>query len=204
MKKKKDIKFLKNFLEISKKTKDVRISILLDFLFYEWENREKIYSEHIIDDFIPIDFSKIELVLFVKRKTIDKFLKVLSDCGFITIKKIEKRNYYKINKKEINNILTKDNSFGFLKAPITLNNILKDVRVSLLAHKIYYKWDNRVKGKSYVMIESEILENTLFVKRKTIYRFVKKLKEIGFIKTQKRRSGKYYKVNVVMAKRYFS
>lgn len=93
---------------------------------------------------------------------------------------------------------------GYLQAPYKLSEKVKDVRISVLAHKILYRWQTLSKDKGgYVQIRDIELANTIFVTTRSVTKFVDVLEEIGFLTTLRGRGNKYYKINTVVAKKYF-
>lgn len=93
---------------------------------------------------------------------------------------------------------------GYLQASYALSAKVEDVRISVLAHKILFKWQTNKRTKDgYVVIKDDELANTIYVTVRTISKFVDKLEEINFLKTKRGRGVKYYKINTAVAKKYF-
>ena len=95
---------------------------------------------------------------------------------------------------------------GFYQSSNKLAAECKDVRISILAHKILYRWNtSQSKRKDgFLFIRDSELANTVFVSTRTIGKYVDKLEKIGFIITKREMGLKYYKVNTRTAKKYYS
>lgn len=93
---------------------------------------------------------------------------------------------------------------GYLQSPYALSAKVKDVRISVLAHKILFKWQTGKKTKDgFISIKDAELASTVYVTVRTVSKFVEKLEEIKFLETKRGRGVKYYKINASVAKKYF-
>lgn len=93
---------------------------------------------------------------------------------------------------------------GYWQCSHRLSDEVKDVRIAVLGHKIYYKWQTGNKNRSgYLEIKNGELMNTIKVSEDTIKKYVSKLEEIGLIKTKRINGAKLYKIDKVVARKYF-
>lgn len=95
---------------------------------------------------------------------------------------------------------------GFYQSSCRLAGELKDVRCSVLAHVILFKWksSNSKDADGYVMLRDSELASEIFVCISTLQKMVTKLEKNNFIITKRNMGIKYYKINVRTAKKYFS
>lgn len=93
---------------------------------------------------------------------------------------------------------------GYLQCSYKLADEVKDVRIAVLAHKIYYKCNTGKKtSDGYVEISDMELANSIYVSDRTLRKFVTTLEEIELVKTKRIKGTKYYRCNIAKAKKYF-
>lgn len=94
---------------------------------------------------------------------------------------------------------------GYLQCSYRLLDETNDTRIAVLGHKIYYKWQTGNKSRDgFIQIKDDELMNTIKISSSTTMRgYIAKLEEVGLIKTKRVNGAKFYKINLVSAKKYF-
>lgn len=96
-------------------------------------------------------------------------------------------------------------STSYLQCSYRLLDETDDVRITVLGHKIFYKWYTSKKDKEgFTAIYDGELMNTINISSKaTLRSYLSKLKELGLFETKRLKGAKLYKINKQVAKKYF-